>query len=85
MAVARPPTQPAPERRQGCELKKCLGWRSRAVHSGKLDSKRDKAESDPRKMDEFISHAQELCSQAIKAIIREGSMPDWDAIVLGTS
>ena len=66
-------------------FKKIYDWRSRAVHTGKLDSKSDKAMSDPEKRDEFISHAQELCSESIKTIIKEGSMPDWDAIVLGSS
>ena len=67
------------------DFRKIYEWRSRAVHSGNLEIKKDKVASDPKKRDEFISHAQELCSQAIKAIIREGSMPDWDAIVLGSS
>ena len=67
------------------DFRKIYGWRSNAVHSGNLEIKKDKVASDPKKRDEFISHAQELCSQAIKAIIREGSMPDWDAIVLGSS
>ena len=67
------------------EFKDIYDRRSRAVHTGKLDSKSDKAMSDPKKRDAFISRAQELCSESIKTIIREGSMPDWDTIVLGSS
>ena len=67
------------------EFKDIYDWRSRAVHAGELDSKRDKAASDPVKRDEFIKRAQELCSESIRTIIREGNMPDWNAIVLGPS
>ena len=70
------------------DFRKIYDWRSRAVHSGNLEVKKDKKDkvaSDPTKRNEFISHAQELCSESIKTIIIEGSMPDWDAIVLGSS
>ena len=67
------------------DFRKIYDWRSRAVHSGNLEGKKDKVASDPTKRDEFISHAQELCSESIKTIIRESNMPDWNAIVLGSS
>lgn len=67
------------------DFKTIYDWRSRAVHSGNLVASKDRVASDPKKRDEFIKHAQELCSKSIKAIIKEETMPDWDAIVLGTS
>ena len=67
------------------DFRKVYDWRSRAVHSGNLEAKKDKAASDPTKRDEFIKHAQELCSESIKKIIGEGNVPDWNAIVLGPS
>ena len=73
------------ERKLMKDFKKIYDWRSRAVHSGNLVASKDRVASDPKKRDEFIKHAQELCSESIKAIIKEGTMPDWDAMVLGTS
>ena len=67
------------------DFRKVYDWRSRAVHSGNLEAKKDKAASDPTKRDEFIKHAQELCSESIEKIIGEGNVPDWNAIVLGPS
>ena len=63
------------------EFRKIYDWRSRAVHSGSLDSRNDAVASDPRRRREFVDQTQELCSQSIRSIIEQG-IPDWDALVL---
>lgn len=66
------------------DFTKIYQWRSRAVHAGNLDSKKDKVASDPAKRKAFISRAQELCSQSIREIIKQGQPPHWNSLVLGT-
>ena len=67
------------------EFRTIYDWRSRAVHTGSLESKRDQVASNPQSRDKFIRRAQELCSESIKAIIKQGHLPYWDALVLGSS
>ena len=61
------------------ELKKIYGLRSDAVHTGKFKDK-DKEIN----MRDFINRAQDLCQMSIVKVIREGSFPDWDSLIMGS-
>lgn len=65
------------------EFLKIYDWRSRAVHTGKLESRRGPKSLDPNKRGEFIDRAQELCSQSIRSIIVQRDLPNWKSLVLG--
>ena len=56
--------------------------RSQAVHEGRLDRTVTVGGQTTSRYD-FIGEAQELCRQAICAVIRAGELPDWDSLVLG--
>ena len=67
------------DEREACfdTLRKAYGLASRVLHG--RDLKRTKREEDAG----TIARAQELCRRAILQIVREGAVPNWDAVVLG--
>lgn len=54
-------------------LKQVYGLRSRAVHSGTLNR---------QQADKILHKGSVLCATLIRRVIEQGSMPDWDDLIL---
>jgi len=63
-------------------FKKIYKLRSDAVHARQLGGTVTVCGQTKSTYD-FIGEAQELCREAICAVIRAGDLPDWDSLVLG--
>ncbi|MYB96726.1 hypothetical protein F4054_11380 [Candidatus Poribacteria bacterium] len=57
--------------------------RSKAVHTGKLSSRKNKESDTEEIVTEFIPKAQDLCRDSIVKILKEGKIPDWNTLILG--
>ncbi|KTD49594.1 hypothetical protein Lrub_0693 [Legionella rubrilucens] len=57
-------------------IKKFYSYRSKAVHKGKVEDK------DWEKVNSSIDATQDILINALKKIIKEGDVPDWDKIIL---
>ena len=66
-------------------LRTIYKYRSAAVHTGKLDSGDVKMGTDIVSMSAFVERGQTLCRDSIVRVLRDGSFPDWDRLILGAT
>ena len=64
------------------DFKEIYDWRSKAVHSGKLDQT-VKFREDSIPVSDFIERAQDLCRESIIKILDDEKFPDWNSLILG--
>ena len=80
-------TDACPEDTLREEFNDIYGWRSAAVHKGRLPRKKiTNTKKIPYSRQEkvaFVQRAQALCRKSIMKIIEDGQIPDWGSLILG--
>ncbi len=65
------------------EFTQIYDWRSKAVHTGALPTKKKRKPFTEEEVVKFIQRAQHLCRQSIMKILEEGKFPEWNDLILG--
>ena len=68
------------------EFQDIYSWRSLAVHTGELPTKKSgkkRKSFTEEEVKQFIESAQDLCHQSIMKVLEDGRFPEWNDLILG--